>query len=96
MHKFLLIFHTLVQTVNSTETREETDGFITDAILQIVNVILALLKNNIDSPNLPAVLKSALQKLKGLIIRQTKDSEEIKPGDPEPEKAQHTSETKIE
>ena len=54
---------------------------------------LGLLKNNIDSLNLPAVLKSALQKLKGLIIRQAKGSEEGKPGDPEPENAQHTSET---
>ena len=94
MHKFLLIiFHTLVQTINSNEPQEETDGFITDTILQIVNVILGLLKNNIDSLNLPAVLKSALQKLKCLIIRQTKDSEEGKPGDPGPENAHHRSET---
>ena len=45
MHKFLLIiFHTLVQTINSNEPQEETDGFITDTILQIVNVILDFLK----------------------------------------------------
>ena len=93
MHKFRLIFHTLVQTINSDEPQEETDRFITDTILQIVNVILGLLKNNIDSLNLPAALKSALQKLKGLIIWQTKDSEESKPGDPQPENAQNTSET---
>ena len=95
VHKFLLIiFHTLVQTINSNEPQEETNGFITDTILQIVNVILGLLKNNIDSLNLPAILKSALQKLKYLIIRQTKDSEEGKPGDPQPENAHHKSETK--
>ena len=58
MHKFRLIFHTLVQTINSDEPQEETDRFITDTILQIVNVILGLLKNNVDSLNLPAVLKS--------------------------------------
>ena len=45
VHKFLLIiFHTLVQTINSNEPQEETDGFITDTILQIVNVILDFLK----------------------------------------------------
>ena len=44
-----LIFHTLVETINSQEAREETDGFATDTILQIVNIIAGLLKNNIDS-----------------------------------------------
>ena len=90
MHKFLLIFQTLIQTINSNEPQEETDGFITDTILQIVNVIVVLLKNNIDSLNLPAVLKSALQKLKSLF---TKNSEQGKPGDPEQENAQHTNKT---
>ena len=33
VHKFLLIFHTLVETINSKEAQEETDGFVTDAIL---------------------------------------------------------------
>ena len=60
VHKFLLIFHTLVETVNSEQPQEETDGFVTDASLQIVNTIAGLLKNNIDSLNIPAVLKSAL------------------------------------
>ena len=49
MHKFLLIFHTLAESVNSDQPQEETDGFVTDTILQIVNVIAGLLKNNIDS-----------------------------------------------
>ena len=60
VHKFLLIFHTLVETVNSEQPQQETDGFMTDAMLQIVNKIAGLLKNNIDSLNIPAVLKSAL------------------------------------
>ena len=90
MHKFLLIFHTLIQTINSNETQEETDGFVSDTILQIVNVIAGFLKNNIDSLNLPAVLKSALQKLKSLF---KKDSVEGKPGNPEPENAQLSGET---
>ena len=61
VHKFLLIFHTLVQAINSNEPQEEKDGLMTDVILQIVNTIIQLLKNNIDSLNIPAVLKSALK-----------------------------------
>ena len=97
VHKFLLIFHTLVETINSQEAREETDGFVTDTFLQIVNIITGL-KNNIDSLNIPAVMKSALKKLKSLFIPQTKDTEEGKTGEPEPEnvknptKAQKASE----
>ena len=98
IHKFLLIFHTLVETINSQEGREETGEFMTNTILQIVNIIAGLLKNNIDSLNIPAVLKSALKKLKSLFIPQTKDTEEGKTGEPElessknPTKAQEASE----
>ena len=73
MHKPLLIFHTLVETVNSEQPQEETDRFVTDAILQIVNTIAVLLRNNIDTLNIPAVLKS-------FFIPQTKDSKEGKTG----------------
>ena len=93
MHKFLLIFHTLVQTINSDEPQEETDGFASSTILQIVNIIARLLKNNIESLNIPTALKSALEKFRNLFVSQTKDSEEGNPGDPEPENAQNTSET---
>ena len=93
VHKFLLIYHTLVQTINSEEPQEQTDGFIADTILQIVNVIAGLLKNNIDKLNIPAVLKSALKKLKSLFTSKTKDSEEGKPGNPEPEIAQLSNKT---
>ena len=61
MHKFLLIFHTLAESVNSDQPQEETDGFVTDTILQIVNVIAGLLKNNIGSLNIPAVLRNTLK-----------------------------------
>ena len=91
VHKFLLIFHTLVETINSQEAREETDGFVTDTFLQIVNIITGL-KNNIDSLNIPAVMKSALKKLKSLFIPQTKDTEEGKTGEPEPENGKNPSE----
>ena len=90
VHKFLLIFHALVETVNSEQPQEETDGFVTDAILQIDNAIAGLLRNNIDTLNIPAVLKSALKKLKSLFIPQTKDSEENKMGVAEPENDQNT------
>ena len=96
VHKFLLIFHTLperVNCVNCDQPQEETDGFVTDTILQIVNVLAGLLKNNIDSLNIPAVLKSTLKKLKSLFIPQTKDSEEDKTGDPELKNAENKSET---
>ena len=91
VHKFLLIFHTLVETINSQEGEEETNRFVTDTILQIVNIIAGLLKNNIDSLNIPAVLKSALKKL-NLFIPQTKDTEEGKTGKPEPENGKNPSE----
>ena len=54
VHNFLLMFHTLVETINSEEAQEETDEF--DIILQIVNIGAGLLKNNVDSLIIPAVL----------------------------------------
>ena len=77
VHKFLLIFHTLVQTINSNEPQEETDGLMTDVILQIVNTIIQLLKNNIDSLNIPAVLKSALKNYKACLFRKQKTLKRI-------------------
>ena len=65
---------------------------MTDTILQIVNIIAGLLKYNIDSLNIHAVLKSALRKLKSLFIPQTKDTEEGKTGEPEPENGKNPSE----
>ena len=90
VHKFLLIFHTLAETINSQESLEEIDGFVNDTILQIVSIIAGHLKKNIDSLKIPAVLKSALKKSKSLFT-QTKDTEEGKPGEPEPEKCREFS-----
>ena len=64
-----------MQTVNSEQEQEETDGVVTDAILQIVIKITELLKNNIDSLNFPTMLKNALKKIKSFLIPQTKDQE---------------------
>ena len=44
VHKSLLIFHTLVQTIDSNEQQEETDGLMTDVILQIVSTLFNFLK----------------------------------------------------
>ena len=72
VHKFLLIFHTLVETTNSEQPQEETDGFVTDAILQIVNTIAGLLRNNIDTLNILAVLKRDLKKIEKLVYSTNK------------------------
>ena len=61
VEKFLLIFHSLMQTVNSEEGLEKLDGAVTDAILQIILKTNELLKNNIDSLKFPEFLKLALK-----------------------------------
>ena len=61
--KFLLIFHLLMQSVNSEENFGDTDG-IPDLILKIVLEISELLKNNIDSLKLPEIFKAALKRIK--------------------------------
>ena len=71
VEKFLLIFHTLVKTVNSEDVLDKTDGAITDAILKIVLRLSELLKNNIDSLKLPDIFKIALKKIKSLFNLQT-------------------------
>ena len=64
VQKFLLIFHTLMETVNSEESLEETDGVNTDTFVLIISKSSDLLRENIDSLKLPAILKSALKKVK--------------------------------
>ena len=61
VQKFLLIFHSLMQTINSEEGLEKLDGTVTDAILQIVLKTNEILKNNIDSLKFPEFLKLALK-----------------------------------
>ena len=60
-----------METVNSEQTQEETDGVVIDVILQIVIKIGEPLKKNIDLLNLPAVLKNKLKKTKSLFMLQT-------------------------
>ena len=74
VHKFLLIFHTLMEAVNSEENLEETDGVITDTFALIISKLSDLLRQNIDSLKLPAILKSALKKIKNLFnVEKTKE-----------------------
>ena len=68
VHKFLLIFHSLFKKVTSEETFKETDGILNNTILVVCNITAGLLKNNIDSLKLPAILKTALKKLKNLFV----------------------------
>ena len=61
-----------METINSEQDQELTEGTGTDTILQIVIKISELLKKNIDSLNLPTVLKNDLKKIKSFFIPQTK------------------------
>ena len=71
VEKFLLIFHTFMETVNSEEVLDNTDSIVTDTILKIVLRLSELLKNNIDSLKLPDIFKIALKKIKSLFNFQT-------------------------
>ena len=72
VHKFLLIFRSLFEIVTSEETFEETDGFLNDTILAVCNIIAGLLRNNIENLKLPAILKTALKKLKSFYGSKSK------------------------
>ena len=79
VQNFLLIFHSLFEIVTSEQAIEETDGFLNDTILAVVNIIAGLLKNNIESLKLPKVLKTAFKKLKSLFSKIKTEETEIKP-----------------
>ena len=64
-----------MQTVNSKQNEEETDGIVTDAILQKISEFL---KKNIDSLNLPTMLKNALKKIKSLFFSTDKRPRDTK------------------
>ena len=73
---FLLIFQSLMKTVNSEEGLDKPDRAVTDTILQIVLKISEIIKNNIDSLKLPEMLKLALKKIKSLFNIQTEQNAE--------------------
>ena len=76
VEKFLLIFHTFMEAVNSEEVLDNTDSIVTDTILKIVLRLSELLKNNIDSLKLPDIFKIALKKIKSLFNLQTDQNAE--------------------
>ena len=80
--KFLLIFHSLMETGNSKEVLDNTDGVVTDTILKIVPKLSELLKNNIDSLKLPEIFNIALKKINSLFNLQTDQNDEY-PGESE-------------
>ena len=80
--KFLLIFHSLMETGNSKEVLDNTDGVVTDTILKIVLKLSELLKNNIDSLKLPEIFNIALKKINSLFNLQTDQKDEY-PGESE-------------
>ena len=65
VEKFLLMFQLLMQSINSEENLDNTDG-IPDLILKIALKISEFLKLNIGSLKLPEILKLALKKIKNL------------------------------
>ena len=82
---FLLIFQSLFEIMTSEETSEETDGILNDTILAVCNIIVNLLRNNIDSLKLPAILKTALKKLRSLFVGVKEKKSEVKTGESESE-----------
>ena len=78
VNKFLLIFHTLLETVDlDSDFTDESDGAITDIIIKIVIKISELIRQNVDSLPLPNILKEALKVIKQLFNgkKSTKNSE---------------------
>ena len=63
-----------METVNSEVNLEEADGVIKDTFALIISKLSDLLRQNIDSLKLPAILKSALKKIKNLFnVKKTKE-----------------------
>ena len=75
VNKFLSIFHTLLDTIDLDEEPEETDGIITDIILQIVLKISSLIRQNIELLPLPTVLKDALRVIKHIFQNNAKTTQ---------------------
>ena len=76
VERFLLIFHLLMETANSEESLDNTDGIVSDTMLKIVLKVSKLLKNNIDSLKIPEILKIALKKIKSFFNLQTDQNAE--------------------
>ena len=69
IYKFLLIFNEILETSlsNATDLIDSEDGK-QDNILTVGKGLLKLLRGNIESLQLPAILKSALKRLKSFLF----------------------------
>ena len=69
IYKFLLIFNEILETSlnDATDLTDSVDG-IQDNILTVGKSLLKLLKGNIESLQLPAILKNALKRLKSFLF----------------------------
>ena len=93
VNKFLIIFHTLLETVDlDSDFTEETDGVITDIIIKIVIKISELIRQNVDTLPLPNILKDALKVIKEL-FNGKKSKTNSKGGSVETELKEFTSPT---
>ena len=92
VNKFLIIFHTLLETIDLNSEVDQTDGIVTDIILQIVLKISTLIRQNVDSLPLPKILKDTLKVIKEL-FNGKKSSKESKGGYMEMELKECTSST---
>ena len=91
VNKFLIIFHTLLETVDlDSDFTDESDGVITDIIIKIVIKISELIRQNVDSLPLPDILKNALEVIKSLFNGQ-KSTTNSKGGSMELELKEFTS-----
>ena len=90
VEKFLLIFHILMENVNSEESLDSTDG-VSDVVLTIVLKITEILKKNIDSLKIPEILKVSLKKIKELFNLKTEKNTNNAKSTDETEEASKTS-----
>ena len=69
IHKFILIFNTILETSFDQENLEEIDSEdgITDTILLVNKAVFNLIKGNIEDLDLLTKIKSGLKKLKNLL-----------------------------
>ena len=88
--KKLLIFHILIENVNSEESLDSTEG-VSDVILTIVLKITDLLKKSIDSLKIPKLSKVSLKKIKELFNLKTEKNTNNAKSTDETEEASKTS-----
>ena len=87
---FLLIFHILIENVNSEESLDSTE-VVSDVLLTIVLKITDLLKKSIDSLKIPEILKVSLKKIKELFNLKTEENTKNAKSTDETEEASKTS-----